>query len=71
MATKQRVWHAKFHGMWLNGYAVVVAPTKDEARDMVNAMRKSAGLETEGVRLELTEVPTDKPNAAHFYDGDY
>jgi hypothetical protein len=73
MTDKLKIYACKhFNGIWVNGVAVIVAESSDEALDLLKKKLESNALyECDMQNLKVFQVPTDSKDAHILFDIDY
>jgi hypothetical protein len=67
-----KVFHAKFQGHWIGGYAVIVARGEKEARARLDEELEEHGLlKGERPPAEIVEIATDKVSVHVLSNGEY
>ncbi len=72
-----RLFKAKFEGMWLSGYAVVLADSIDEAADLLVAKLEKERMLNNGVNIRqnlienIQPISMEEKHAVIIWDGDY
>ena len=72
-----RLFKAKFEGMWLSGYAVVLADSLDEAADLLVAKLEEENMLKNGANIKqnllenMQPISMESKHAEIIWDGDY